>query len=556
MMRSCRKFGIAGLAAMACMMTPQAGSFAQEPPARESVPPRSARDGSPNTSLPIPGDEALRDRVRARESDWRNGPIVYQVIVDRFAPPADPTSKKALYPAPRVLHQWTDEPRSGRHLPEAGLWSHELDFWGGDLPGLEARIGHVQAVGAEVLYLNPIHAAFTNHKYDAQDFASVSAEYGTRENVIRLAKVCHERGIKLMLDGVFNHMGKTSPRFRSAMSDPKSRDREWFVIDPKYRHGYRAWADVANLPELNLENDAVREHLWNGPDSVVAGYLRDGVDGWRIDVAYDLGFHYLSELTTAAHAAKSGSWVVGEVWNYPEDWSPSLDGVMNFSLRQSIFDLIDGKISARLAATNVERMVADCGLDPLLKSWIPLDNHDTKRLKTRLRDEAKRRMAQVLQFTLPGAPVIYYGTELGMEGGDDPANRAPMRWELVNEENRDLSWMKSLVRLRKQSRALRVGDFRRLDTEELFAFSRRTERVGENVIVVVNPTDRPLSEVIVTRESRLMSGCELRDQLDPKVNTGVFAGRIEVTLPARTARVFMPVLPDAGTTYSPFKRVP
>src|SRR5207302_830526 len=134
---------------------------------------------------------------------------------------------------------------------------------------------------------------------------------------------------------------------------------------------------------------------------------------------------------------------------------------------------VKSKVSGRLAGRAVERMIADTGLDPCLKSWFPLDNHDTERLKTLIPSKDLRRLAQVLQFTLPGSPVIYYGTELGMSGTGDPANRGPMRWDLVNEKNTELAWMKQLVRLRKDNRGLRIGEFRLLETETLFAFSRR-----------------------------------------------------------------------------------
>jgi glycosidase len=518
--------------------------------------PAEARAPAEATSWASAYDEALGARLKEREADWRNGAVVYQVIVDRFAPSANLALKRKLYPPPKVLHVWPDLPTKGEELPGEGLWAHELDFWGGDLASLLGKLGYVVDLGADVLYLNPIHAAYTNHKYDAYDYAKVSPEYGTRQDLIALAQACHRHGIGLMLDGVFNHMGrKENHRFQDALRDPNSPNRSWFIIDDKFKHGYRAWADVANLPEVNLENPAVRDYLWGGRDSVVQGYLRDGVDGWRLDAAYDIGFKYLGELTRAAHSAKRGSWVVGEIWCYPEEWSPSVDGVMNFHLRQIVLDLVAGKVSGRLAGRSVERVIADTGLDASLKSWFQLDNHDTERLKTLIPDNELRRLAQVLQFTLPGSPVVYYGTELGMSGEGDPANRAPMRWDLANDKNADLAWVKQLVQLRKGNRALRIGDFRLLDTETLFAFSRRADRVGECVIVAANPGAVPVREVLSTRESKLMSGSQLRDQLNPGVTAVVLAGRLEVEVPARTVRVFKSAPPDARKEYSPFKRV-
>jgi glycosidase len=200
--------------------------------------------------------------LAVRRADWRNGAIVYQVFVDRFAPPADLEGKRGLYPAPKVLHPWTDVPTPGHLEAEVGLWSHELDFWGGDLQSLRGKLDHVRGLGAEVLYLQPIQSALTNHKYDALDWAEVSPEYGTRQDVVSLAHELHGKGMKLMLDGVFNHMGRNSKLFQSAIGDPKSPYRDWFFIGPKYPGGYRAWANVKNLPEVRIENPAVQNYIW------------------------------------------------------------------------------------------------------------------------------------------------------------------------------------------------------------------------------------------------------------------------------------------------------
>lgn len=507
-----------------------------------------------------PRDRALAAVIDGRAADWRNGPVIYQVIVDRFAPSADLNAKRHLYAPPRTLHPWSETPKGGTKLEDLGLWSHEIAFWGGDLPSLQGKLDYIDDLGVDVLYLNPIHAAFTNHKYDAQDFEQVSPEYGTRADVAALARACHERGMKLMLDGVFNHMGRTAPRFVDAMKNPDSKWRDWFVISPAYRRGYRGWYNVENLPEVNLEIPAVREHLWGGRDSVVQKYLREGVDGWRLDVAYDIGLRYLQDLTDAAHKARPGSWVVGEIWNYPEPWFPAVDGVMNFHLRQIVVDLVDGKITGRHAGVMIDRMIADAGLEPILKSWFQLDNHDTRRIATHVPDPGLRRIAMVLQFTLPGSPVVYYGTELGMEGGDDPANRAPMRWDLVSDDNATLALTRQLIELRRGDRALRYGEFRLLDTERLLAFARLTDRAAETAIVVANPTDQPVTEIFSTRDGKLMSGNRLRDALagpeeGDSATATVFAGRVEVRMPPKSVRVYRPVIRDGSTEYNAYKRV-
>ena len=493
---------------------------------------------------------AVYDR---READWRNGAVVYQVIVDRFAPPADLEAKRALYPPPKRLRPWSEPPARGQYNKQAGVWSHEIDFWGGDLNSLIGRLDYLTSdLGIDVLYLNPIHLAFTNHKYDAQDYFEVSPEYGTRDDVRRLAEALHQRGRRLVLDGVFNHMGRTSKWFQEAMADPQNPRRNWFFIGPEYKLGYRAWYDVENLPELRLEDETLRARLFGDPDSVIQGYLREGVDGWRLDVAFDIGYEYLAEITRAAHQARPGSLVIGEVWNYPEYWLRSLDGVMNMVAREIIIRVAKGDLPAALAGRHFERMVADCGVEPLLKSWIILDNHDTVRLRNALPDSRQQKIAQVLQFTLPGSPCVYYGVEVGMEGGDDPEQRAPMRWDLVTTDNPYLQWTKRLLDMRRENRALRIGDFRLLDTSRLLAFQRMTNRAADTMIIAANTGQSTESEILMLRDSSLMSGTHFDDLLGgPEVRS--FSGTLTLTLPPQSVVVLRPRV-GTGPDYTPYKR--
>src|SRR5579884_1748260 len=186
----------------------------------------------------------------ARERDWRNGPVVYQVFVDRFAPSADLAAKRMLYKSPRSLHPWSETPKAGSQIKSMGVWSHELAFWGGDLKSVRSKLSYIHDLGADVLYLNPIFDALTNHKYDALDYGKVAPEYGTRQDVIDLASDLHRNGMRLMLDGVFNHMGRNATRLQSALRDPKSPYRDWYFIGKQYPLGYRAWVNVPNLAEL------------------------------------------------------------------------------------------------------------------------------------------------------------------------------------------------------------------------------------------------------------------------------------------------------------------
>lgn len=503
------------------------------------------------------GQDVDAETFVKRERDWRNGSIVYQVLVDRFAPSARLEAKRGLYPAPKMLRDWSEAPRPGAYLPDARLNSQEIEFWGGDLASLGDRLDYVQQLGADVLYLNPIHLAYTNHKYDALDFQAISPEFGDRADFKRLAADVQARGMKLVLDGVFNHMGRNAPIFLDALANPGSVWRDWFAIGPHYDGGARVWTGYQNLPELNLENPAVRSYLYEDPDSVVRSYLRDGADGWRLDTAFELGYAYLRDLTRAAHAEKPGSLIVGEVVNYPDEWLRSIDAVMNFTLRHIVLDAISGVIAPATAARRVDQLVHDAGIESLLKSWMVIDNHDIPRIATLLPKVSQRRLVQALQFTLPGAPNIYYGSEVGMTGGPDPENRGPMRWDLARPDNPELAWIKTLVALRKQHRALRIGNFRLVDSDRLLAFERYTDRALDTVLVLANPAGAAVTERLVIRNAGLMDGTLMIDLLGPAdaPPAGTLdAAVITVNVPPEAALVLAPREPALGG-YSRYKRI-
>lgn len=506
--------------------------------------------------------ESLHQRNRAtifseRERDWRNGNIIYQVLIDRFAPSERLEAKRGLYPSPKILKDWSQSPGRGIYLPEARLNSQELEFWGGDFDSLCGYLDYIKQLGIDVLYLNPIHLAYTNHKYDALDFQKISPEFGDRQDFIRLAAEVHARGMKLVLDGVFNHMGRNAPIFQDALANPNSPWRDWFAIGPQYAGGARVWTGFQNLPELNLENPDVRAYLYQNPDSVVRSYLRDGADGWRLDTAFELGYQFLRELTQAAHEEKPGSLIVGEIVNYPDEWLRSIDAVMNFPLRQIVLGVINESISPAAAGRMLNRLVCDAGIEPMLKSWVVIDNHDIPRIASLLPDVAQRRLAQTLQFTLPGAPNIYYGSELGMTGRGDPENRGPMRWDLVHGDNSELAWIKHLIALRKANRALRIGNFRLIEAERILAFERYTERALETIVVLVNPADAPATERVMVANAHLMDTTPMVDLSSPTGTTAgmaIEAAFLTVRMPPKTAYVLKPSEEPLGG-YSRYKRV-
>lgn len=487
--------------------------------------------------------------MEAREKDWRCGSVVYHVFVDRFAPSANLEAKRGLYASPRILKAWNELPQRGPQRADLGLWQHELEFWGGDLASLRARLGHIQALGADVLYLNPIFEAFTNHKYDAKDYFRIDPGYGSDADFDGLVSDLQAAKIRLVLDGVFNHAGSDNAIVTHAAAEGRT---GWMIPDPEHPSGYRTWANTGRLIEFNLENPAVAEYFWGGQDSVTAHWLRRGADGWRLDVAQELGFGHLKSITDAAHRFKPGSLVVGEVWAYPKRWNQSMDGILNMMLGEMIISLSKGEMSAAVFGRTLASMAEPEDYEALLRSWIVLGNHDTDRIATRLPDFQQRKMARELQFTLPGAPLVYYGDEVGMTGGFDPDQRAPMNWDAVADNPEELQHMKRLVAMRKGSRALRVGDFTVLPAEKLLAFARRTDKAKEIVYVAANPTDATVVEVLPTMDSKVLGYTLFRDE-ESGAEMRSLAGTLRFEVPAKSVRVFRFV--DEATRHDQYKRI-
>jgi glycosidase len=486
-----------------------------------------------------------------RRADWRVGAVIYQVFVDRFVPPTDLKAKQSLYPT--QLHTWEDQPVAQKYDEVRQVWPHVLEFWGGDLNGVRSKLDYVQDL-ADVLYLTPIFQSGSNHKYDTDDYFKIDPQLGTEKDFEALVDETHERGMKLMLDGVFNHIGVTSPLFQEALTNPSSLHRKWFFIGKQYKLGYRAWSGVRNMPGWRLEDAGARNYLWGSSESVVHHYLHKGIDGWRLDVGFELGHEYLGELTAAAHAAKPGSWVVGEVLGYPAEWFPQLDGTFNFTMTKLAEQMLAGRVDGGDVGRMYDQLVADAGIDNLLKTWILTDNHDSARLAHDVPDFEKRKLVHALQLTLPGAPCLYYGTELGMDGEGDPSDRAPMRWDLVNAKNAELMWVKKLLGIRKAVPSLRYGDYKSLTTKKLLAFVRTTDRVKEASLVVMNPTDEPISEVFTVRLGRWMNWGDLKDQVSG-ATLHSYNGLLDVALKPHQVMILTAVV-DKKEGYSPYNRIP
>jgi glycosidase len=417
-----------------------------------------------------------------------------------------------------------------------------------------SKIDYLKQLGVETIYLNPIFEAMSNHKYDTYDYERISSEYGSMEEFKQLIKVFKENNLKLILDGVFNHMAIGSPKFKEANQSPSNEYHPWFVFGNQFPTGVRLWHNAPSLPELNLKNRKVRDYLFNGENSIVKRYIALGIDGWRLDTAIELGYEYLYELTTAAHQANPNSIVIGELNNYPQGWAPAMDGTMLLPIRDLIIQTIKGGISAKVFSKVLERMIAETGIDTILKSWVLLENHDTSRIVNDLPSLADYYLAKTLQFTLPGTINLYMGEEIGTPGGDDPFNRAPMNWQVVEKGNLYSKLHQQLIQLRKQYRALRIGDIKFLESDQLIAYIRTTDRYDEVVVVVVNPTHQSVHEMIMITDPLLKSHNKFINLLTGDVVMTSNGILLPITIPAKSSYMLKPDLsPIHG--YSPYKNI-
>lgn len=447
--------------------------------------------------------------------------LVYQIFVDRFAGPEG----KPLAGIPAGVAPWT----------------HHA---GGTLDGITARLDHIASVGADAIYLTPIFRAPSNHKYDTASFDEVEPRFGGEKAFERLAAACKQRGMGLILDGVFNHVGEEHAWFREARANAASKKAAFFRFR-KHPDEYACWRGYGHLPELDLARPEVNAALFDGESSVVRKWLRRGATGWRLDCANDIGLDACSRAAEAAWAERAPDGVTGEVMTWAEEWVSDgrLDAVMNYWFRETVIGVVRGDVPAAQAAYNLKRMAKSWRRSALLRSWNVLATHDTPRLATQVADEAARRFCRTLAFAVPGTPLVYYGEEVGMQGGADPDNRRPMTWDESAWDRSVLDETRRLASLRKSHRALREGAHLPLPQPgypALLTFARTTDRPKDLVICVANASAEPVKARVFAPYSFLFDALPLEDLLGAVSGTTVSAGSFPVTLPAWGVALYAP----------------
>lgn len=455
-----------------------------------------------------------------QEATWFSEGIIYQIFPDRFYRTEIPAAPKRK----RIHQSWDEQPQFAPGIDEETgeyLWNN--DFFGGSLSGIISKLDYLAELGVSILYLNPIFEAFSNHRYDTACYERVDPLLGNNSDFTELCRQCHERGIRVILDGVFNHTGSDSVYFNQigtydslgANQSPHSPYYKWYDFQSFPDH-YSSWWGIKTLPAVNELDPSYMDYIVTGENSIVKRWLKMGADGWRLDVADELPDEFIRQINMAAREAKPDSVIIGEVWEDASNktaydirrkhlWGGYLDGVMNYPLRQSIISFLLGGSSWDFIG-QMETLRENYPRAAFYGSMNFLGTHDTVRIMNVLAQVAtpeskeeqaafemspreynlaktRLKLASLLLSTFPGAFTIYYGDEAGMCGFADPFNRATYPWG--DEDMELVDWYKLLCSLRCELPALRKGDITYFNTRaDVLAYARHFQ--DDTVYSVIN----------------------------------------------------------------------
>jgi len=533
-------------------------------------------DGDTRVSTPRTWTLNRKTMHSFQTPEWSKNATWYQVFVDRFRNgnaendpnPVRPWTSAWFTPSP-----W--ERKSGKEFYEDYVYHR---FYGGDLQGLEGQLGYLKDLGVTALYLNPIFQARSPHKYDTTDYRHVDEHFGkvgdyaqvaseedlldpatwkwtdSDEIFLEFLRKAHAQGFKVVIDGVFNHVGTAHPAFQDLLAKGRhSRFADWFEVTSWKPFRYQGWAGFGELPVFKkgdggFASAEVRDHLfaitrrWMDPDG--DGDPSDGIDGWRLDVPNEIPGPFWEDWRRLVKSINPEAYISGEIWDRADSWLEGnrFDAVMNYPFAAAAVDWLGGGRKGRATSAFVTEL-ADLRMaypraatDSLMNL---LDSHDTDRLVSmfanpgrdydrmnRPQDDnpdydqgkpspecyARARLLALLQATYVGAPMIYYGDEVGMWGADDPSCRKPMLWkdlepyqdakhDFVMEDQ--LQWYRRVFGLRRAHPALRTGSLHTLlvdDEQRLWVFERAGG--GEKLLVALNG-----GEEAVSRESGKVLAC-------------------------------------------------
>jgi cyclomaltodextrinase len=416
------------------------------------------------------------------------------------------------------------------------------NFFGGDLAGIVEKLDYIAGMGFNALYLNPIFRAGTNHKYDTHDYFAIDPAFGDDAAFDRLVREAHAREMRVVLDGVFNHCGLGFEPFQDLLRKGEgSRYRDWFqaygypVITTPVPN-YATCGGAHYLPRLNTANPEVEAFV----HEVALHWLGRGVDGWRLDVPYEIATDFWRRFRAVVKEAYPDAYLVAEEWRDPAPFlrGDTFDGATHYLLRGLAFDfLIKNALTGEAFSRSLETLWSQLPKGSESGMLTLLGGHDTPRLMTECGGDID---LAILLFTflltMPGAPMIYYGDENGMEGADDPDCRRPMVWQESQWQPRLRSAVKRLVETRRRHACLRRGILEAVfASDRVYAYSRSLD--GENALVVLNNSLLPRAVTVI---AGFPDGTVLEDTLSGR-GFAVCHGHLEFApLEPRTPLVLLP----------------
>ncbi len=475
--------------------------------------------------------------------DWVRDAVFYQIFPDRFA-------SSAQVPKPSNLEPWDSPPTV-------------FGFKGGDLLGVVERLDYLQELGVTAIYFNPIFQSAANHRYHTHDYYQVDPILGGNDALRTMLDEAYRRGMRVVLDGVFNHASRGFFQFHHILENgPASPYLDWFIANnhplrpyhsERGQHGYEAWWGLPALPKLNTSTPAVREYLLD----VACYWIEFGIDGWRLDVPAEIDDDdFWREFRRRVKRINPEAYIVGEIWHDAGRWlqGDQFDAVMNYPLTRACLGFFVGDrlnqeevaksgyrhveaLDAQAFAVEIERMLSLYPRPMTEVQFNLLGSHDTPRFRTLAQgDNSAYRLATLLQMTYPGAPSIYYGDEIGMEGEHDPGCRGAFPWDEQAWDQDLREYVQRCIALRKAHPALRRGDFEHLFAGRgIVAYGRRLG--PETLVVALNSGCQPVT-VDLPVTGYLDDGAVLQDVWSDVV-LPVVRGRIAgVQVPARAGIAF------------------
>lgn len=435
--------------------------------------------------------------------DWVKDAVFYQIFPDRFAHANAPVPQAIRLPQPTAKHfeAWESPPTL-------------RGFKGGNLWGVAAKLDYIKDLGFNALYLCPVFASTANHRYHTTDYFQVDPILGGNEALKHLIDQAHRRGIRVVLDGVFNHCSRGHYAFQNLLENGReSPYLSWFHVHGfplnayEKKSNYEAWWGNPELPKFNTQTPEVRQYLW----SVAEYWLSYGIDGWRLDVPNEINDDsFWQEFRRRVKRINPEAYIVGEIWEEASRWlqGDQFDAVMNYPAGRAVLGFVGGEtldrdlaaksglgrlesLHALAASHRFEDVFGRYTWEIVLAQMNCITSHDTPRLITLMQGQAERaKLALEMLYTLPGAPMVYYGDEIGLAGNHDPDNRRGMIWEEGQWHQNILEGVRKLSKLRLSHPPLTRGRYQRLYAQDGHLVFARVHN-QEALVVTINATPQP-----------------------------------------------------------------